>query len=255
MDAEPLYEEVAGLDLQSHTPEGGRSLLALADAEWHSMRAREANPYDAESCRLAMLAAAKQADFDSLRIWRSRALVRFAAIGWTEGVGAIVMSEAFSELARVNHDYAAGRTLDLIEPSPTAIAILDEIERFTQGPGSGHQLSPRSPSQASLKRLFHEKRGFLLLLRDQFEEARASYQRALAVAANERGKVKVNLALVLVDYLEALATRAPTCDGTGTSRLGTIAQQAGSDDVAEVAFRNADIMDAGGRALHPYEIL
>lgn len=77
-----------------------------------------------------------------------------------EGIAYIVMGEAFVELAQVNDGYSQGRTLDLIKPSGVGLGVLAELERFTVGQGSGFQLGPSAPSQAVLKRLIHEKRGF-----------------------------------------------------------------------------------------------
>ncbi len=255
MDAESLYDTIADLDTESHEEEHGRALLALAAEQWPALSSRKANAFDAETCRLVMLAAAKHDEFEALRLWRARALSRFTAVGWVEGVASILMSEAFTELSRENDFYAAGRTLDVIVPSATALAMLEEIERFTEGPGSGIELSRRSPSQASLRRLFHEKRGFLLLLAGDHQESRAAYERALAAAANERGKIKVRLGIELVDYSAALAAGGVLPSGDETRHLGGAASAAQSGDIAETATLNAGVMDSGGRALHPYEIL
>ena len=255
MDAEALYDVVADLDTKSHDPEVARKLITLADESLAEMSARDSDPYDAETCRLVMLAAAKLDEFELMRVWRSRALARFAEVGWVEGVGMIIMSEAFTELSRANRFYQAGRTIDVLITSPTALAMLDEMARFTEGPGSGFELAGRSPSQASLRRLYPEKRGFLLLLGEDFQASRASYEVALAAAANERGKVKVRLALLLVDYLGELAEGMPTSGGNETRRLGEQAAMVASSDLTEIAEHNAKVMDAGGRSLMPYEIL
>jgi hypothetical protein len=256
VDAEKLYAEVAQLFLEAHTGDGGTRLLAFVGDHWSDIAARPANPHDAEVCRLAMLAAAHAQDFGPVRLWRSRALARFSAIGWVEGVGSIIIGEAFVELARKNNDYTAGRTLDVIKSSDVALGVLAELERFTVGSGSGCRLGPGSPSQAVLKRLLHEKRGFLLLLSGDYDAARESYSRALeAAGTNRRGQVKVQLGRLLVDYLDAEDAQQHGHIAEETARLGREASEASSPDVAETAEVNAKVMREGGQALAPYEIL
>lgn len=244
------------LFVDAHTSAGAARLRALVDSEWPRVKEREANAEDAEVCRLAMLAAAHVQDYGAVRLWRARALARFAAIGWVEGTASIIMGEAFMELARVNDDYSRGRTLNLIQPSSVALGVLGELERFTVGQGSGFQLGPSSPSQAVLKRLYHEKRGFLLLLGGAYHEAGASYDRAYdAAGTHQRGQVKVRLGRFLVDYLAADNSDARGRIAQQTDLLRQEALGASSLDVAETAAANVQVMRRGGSELLPYEIL
>jgi hypothetical protein len=203
-----------------------------------------------------MLAAVQREDFSAVRLWRTRALARFTAIGWVEGVALLIMGEAFSELARVNDDYPAGRTLDLIRPSAVALGIISELERFTVGQGTEFRLGPSAPSQPVLRRLFHEKRGFLLLLDGDYDSARASYDKALVAAgSHQRGRVKVRLGRLLVDYVSLESDDGKDGIATETLELSQGARNASSTDVAEAAETNATVMREGGRNLLPYEIL
>lgn len=256
MNAEELYSRVYELSMDAHTTAGAARLHALVDAEWLTVSERSANAEDAEVCRLAMLAAVQTRDYGAVRLWRARALARFAAIGWVEGIAYIVMGEAFVELAQVNDGYSQGRTLDLIKPSGVGLGVLAELERFTVGQGSGFQLGPSAPSQAVLKRLIHEKRGFLLLLSGEYVEARAAYDLAYdAAGANRRGQIKVRLGRCLADYLAAGTAEQRERVAQQTELLGQEALEASSPDVAETAEINSNVMREGGLALVPYELL
>lgn len=256
MNAKELYSSVHELFVDAYTSAGAARLQALVDSEWPQVREREANAEDAEVCRLAMLAAAHMQNYGAVRLWRARALARFAAIGWVEGIASIIMGEAFVELARANDDYSRGRTLDLIKPSRVALGVLGELERFTVGRGSGFHLGPSSPSQAVLKRLYHEKRGFLLLLGGAYDEARASYDRACdAAGTHQRGQVKVRLGRCLVDYLAADNADARARIAQRTDLLRQEALGASSLDIAETAEINVQVMRQGGSELLAYEIL
>lgn len=251
-----LYAQVADLYLQAHNPEGRSTLIALVEAQWTAMAARHASPADAETCRLTMLAAAQGQDYTAARVWRARALARFASVGWTEGIGSILMGEAFIELGIANSDYPEGRTLDVIKPSRAALDIIDELEHFTVGPGSGIALGPSSPSQRVLRRLFHEKRGFLQLVLGDVEAARLSYDRALdAAAGHTRGQIKVRLGRLLVDYLAEANLGTPGSQADMTEELSRAAQDVQSLDLAETAAANAAVMREGSRRVTPYEIL
>ena len=87
-----------------------------------------ADKTDAETCRLAMLSAASLQRADDVSVWRTRALTGFALSGWTEGVGGIVMTEAFRVFARVNDYFPHGITFDVLKPSPVAELLIRELE-------------------------------------------------------------------------------------------------------------------------------
>lgn len=257
MDAPGLYAAVSEASVIAHTHDGAVAVVDLANDNWDDIARREANAEDAETCRLVALAAAQLEDFPALRLWRARALSRFAAIGWTEGVASILMGEAFAELARVNGDYPDGKTLDRLRASSVALGIFDEMERFAFGPGSGFRLGPGSPTRDVIKRFFHEKRGFLLLIGSTANRvaARRSYELALEAAQdNERGQVKVKLGLALIDYLESPSRSASEAIDR-TEELGKAALALGRQDLSDIAAMNVHVMRAGGDALHAYEIL
>lgn len=250
-----LYEAVCDLWLDAHTPEGGAELLEFANGNWEDLAERAPSPEDAEVCRLAMLAAVVTRDIQAASVWRVRALARFSALGWVEGVGTLIIGTAFGELARANGDYSNGQTFDNVIPSYTALAILEEARRFTVGPGSDFQLGPQSPTQSVLRRLFHEKRGFLCTLSGDFDEARASYAEALlAAAGSERGVIKVELGLALLEYLQAGAS-ADSELASQTMKLGERASRCGYQDLSVTANRSCEVMRRGGRHVLPYEIL
>ena len=231
----------------------------LADDHWPQMLERAANPHDAETCRLVYLAHLERDDRDLRAVdrWRTRALARFGLLGWREGVAAVMMSTVFVILAQDNDDYPAGTTLDVLRPSPDALDLLAELEPFTVGEGSGFRVGPRSPNPALIARFVHEKRGFLLLLAQRYDEAQASYRRAATAAlGSPRGELKVAAGAALVEYLSHL-------DGGGDLRESLAATRAAleqaraqhEDDIATTAGHNAAVIAAGGRDLRAYEIL
>lgn len=259
LDPQDLYDEVCKLFLLAHTADGAERLVRLADEQWPRLASRASTPQDAEMCRLTMLALVQQQAFAVARIWRARSMARFAQLGWVEGVGILLMGDAFVELARANDDYRAGRTLDVLRSSATALAVIDEVERIAYGEPSGFGLGPGSPTQPVLRRLAHEKRGFLLLIAGDLEAARTSYDRAYeAAGTHPRGRVKVTLGRLLVDYVAAADAADPTARlqlADDTERWGREAGAVGAADIAEVAEANAPVMRAGDRALLGYEIL
>ena len=115
---------------------------------------------------------------------------------------------------------------------------------------------PKFAEPEVLKRLYHEKRGFLLLLGGAYDEAAASYDRAYeAAGTHHRGLVKVRLGRCLVDYLAANSAEGRDRIGHKTDLLGQEALKASSPDVAQTAELNAEVMRRGGSKLIPYEIL
>ena len=241
----------------------GRDPAALLDmtssleGEYAAMARRAPSAADAETCRLAMLAAIGAGDHREADVWRARALARAAAVGWTAALGYLVMGEAFRVLARDNDAYSLGRTFDVIRPSSAAERIVDEVEVLVRASGPSFDLGPTAPSRELLERSVHEKRGFLLLLSGDLPRAREYYLLALeAVAGQVRGGIKVRLGLALVDYMESARSGSDaTATREATERLSREAADAGIRDLAATAARNAEVMTAGGRELEPYEIL
>lgn len=157
-----------------------------------------------------------------------------------------MMADAFTELAERNDDYAEGRTLDVLKPSDVALTALDEVERIAYGEPSGHALGPSSPSPAVLRRLVHEKRGFLLLLASDHAAALAAYDRALEEAGDHTcGQVKVGLGQLLVEYVAAADSPARAEIADHTEHLGREASLLGNADISEIAERNAASMRSG----------
>lgn len=247
---EEIYGQIADL-----APSGDpAAALRLGAAHWAEMSARDPNAHDAESCRLLSLAAFEQkpSDVVTAEVWRTRALARFALVGWHEGVATVLMGRALAELSRVNDDYADGATLDVIRGSEAALDHLNELELFLRIEPSGFSVGPRSPSQSVLARMLPEKKGLLLLALGRLGEARASYEEAAFVAkGNPRGEVKTRLGRALVDYMageERLAL-------TETRSAVELAQKMGEEDLVEIGQHNASAMERGGHDLRPYEIL
>ena len=256
LGAEVLYTEVCDLFLAAHMGEGAKRLIRLAEEQWQYVARRASNPHDAETCRLTMLALVQQQDFESARAWRARSMARFAQIGWFEGIGSLLIGEALAELARQNDGYANGRTLNVLVPSNIALAIMAEVERLGYGEPSDFALGPGSPSQAVLRRMVHEKQGFLLLVAGDHVSALAAYDRALEAAGDHpRGRIKVRLGRLLVENSTATEPDVRSRLAEETKRLGYEASKIGSVDVAEIAERNAAEMRRGGNALNAYEIL
>lgn len=234
-----------------------RAALDEVGREYPAMAARSPSAADAETCRLAMLMAAQAAAYAEADIWRARSLARAAAAGWSAGIGLLVITEAFRALRRENDDYPHGQTLDVLRPSETAERILDELQVLLAVPGDDPDLGHTAPTRPILRRFWHEKRGFFLLLSGRLADARESYRRAAEeVGEQRRGQIKVALGISLVDYIEALDAGADTSPAReATERLWREAADAGLLDLVGTAERNVGEMTMRGRGVSPYEIL
>jgi hypothetical protein len=231
-----------------------QELLRQVAEQWPAMTDR-VEPEDAETCRLAMLAASLggPAPAHEIALWRTRGLTRAALCGWTEGAGALIMSEAFRVLSAANDDYEQGRTIDVIRPSAQAYDMLQELGHIAAYPASGHDFGP---TPDVIRRFWHEKSGFMLCVADDLAAAAARYALAFETAqGNVRGALKVRAGALLVDYLIDLSGGG---DGAAQAEeTAGIAERAADDqpDVARDAQRNAAVMRERGRALQPYEML
>ena len=263
----PEPVELSPADLYSAVAEAGpardpKTALAIGTDQLDYLLARSATPEDAETCRLLMLTeyghGEDPARFARGAVWGARAMARFVSVGWDEGAASLMMGDAFRVLSVHNKDYPDGATIDRIAwPQDDApLSILREIEPFTHAPGSGIALGPSSPTPPLIRRFYHEKSGFMLLVARRFAEARAAYHAALDGELSTRGKIKVELGLALVDYVEAVETGgdpAPAADATDALR-----QQAREHDQVDLvrdAEHNLQGMRAGALTLWPYEIL
>lgn len=231
------------------------AVLRRVEAGWDEIRARPLNAEDAETCRQAMLAASRLGRYAEAVSWRVRATSRFVATGWQEGVMAVMMTEMFRALSLHNDHYPDGRTIDVIKPSRDAMSVLDELPPFGDGDGDGSRSA--GPDPAMISRFHHEKRGFLLMLERRWDEALASYTRALDfVAADPRGDVKVRAGRALVAYLADLEAGGDGREAAEeTARLVHVAKGIGAKDVEKAAEANVSAMRRGSRALEPYEML
>lgn len=255
-DATEFYSTIYDLFADAHKPDGATALLTYARPAWSEALSSPWTPESAEASRLAMLAAVHLEDYSEARLWKVRAMSGFTSVGWHEGIGALLMSEAFGELASANADFQNGKAIDAIRPSSYAIEIMREVVRFAGHPSSGIRLKPGSPTTQVLTRLVYEKLGFLELLDGRFQDSRASYRRALTEAGDHsRGRIKVQLGLALLDYLADSKDRDKGSQAEQTAALGSAAREAGIRDLADIAECNAAVMRSGDHALQPYEIL
>ncbi|WP_431818138.1 hypothetical protein [Gordonia jacobaea] len=255
MRPEQLYAIVAERFRTATEDETIRQVLEIVSVEWDTIRQRSATAEDAEACRLAMLLAVKL-NLPTVPVWKARAMSRYVAIGWQEGVGALLLSEALSVLARVNDDYSAGRHLDRVRPSAEALAILDELSHFTSQPGTTIKLGPGSPSPDLVARFMHENRGFLLLVADRLPDARDSFLRALAIAESPRGRLKCELWLTATEYLQHVDEGCSVDSYSAkTLTLRTQAHELNCLDLADTASFNASEMRKRSRHLLPYAIV
>lgn len=245
-DARTLYDQLA--EAWSSANPGTAHRLAVE--AWAAMSSRDPNKYDAESARLASIDAAR-IDSSQTMLWRMRALARYAAIGWHEGVGAIILSESFSVLSRENDDYPRGRRIDVVRGSTMALEILDEVGTLATRPSSGISVGPRSPSPQLLTRFFYERRALHLLLLRRLSEASEAYRLATEHAESERGRLRARAGAALVRYLEG--DREDARRATASVLLD--ATDSGDEDVAASAVANLAVMDADRDDLATYDIL
>lgn len=242
MNAAELFEVVADA--------APADALNVGHANWSSISGRDANAHDAETCRLLSLAAIV-ASPDEAETWRVRALVRYSAIGWHEGVAMCVMMQALSVLRRANGDYGAGTTLDVIQPSRRAEAILDEMTISMRSSPSDFKVGRRSPSESLVARSYHEKKALLRLVAQDYVAASDELRQARGASLNERGQVKVDAWSAVVSYLSGESDAGIL----EMQELRSRAEGAGFRDIAEIANRNLTTMRAGRRDLAPFEQL
>lgn len=229
----------------------------VADDAWPAMQQREPSIADAEACRIAQLSSAMAENHTATRLWRARSLARAVAVGWREGVAALIMSDAFTLLAQANDDYARGRTIDVMQPAPAARGVIEAV--LTALPNDQDASEPparTAPSLRSMRRMVEEKTGFLLLLEGAHAQARDAYARAAHWAeGRERDELKVALGAALVDYLDPRDDDEAADARVRTKSLAGRATAADIADLSATATHNAAVMAEGGKALRPYEIL
>lgn len=229
-------------------------VLRLVTDQWRGVAARTLCAEDAESCRQAMLAAGALQKYAVAGMWKARALARFAALDWREGVAAILMVDVFKVLAVAHEGYPEGTTFDVLRPCPEALAIMDELRPFAEQGGRPHDFGPDAEL---LTRFRYEKTGFLLAVAGRFDDAEQHYEQALKhVLAEPRGQVKVRAGLELVRYLRDLAQGGSgTVAFAATEALAADPLMRRFSDMAAIADVNVERMREGGRNVLPYELL
>lgn len=235
-----------------------REALRLGEAEWHAIEARPPKAEDAESCRLISLSAGVLQDFTSADLWRDRARSIGERIPWPELLAALDMAMAFKALAIRNDDYPRGRTLDVIQGSPEAVEIMQNLAPVAEGPGSGIQVTLRSPNVELIRRFVFEKAGSFQLALGDYDRAVQSFAKAVEAAEGPRGKLKARGGLALANYGRALLQNDDTAVVAALAETQDVAQQsdeAGEADVAATGTHNAEVMMRRGRDLLLYELL
>jgi hypothetical protein len=211
---------------------------------WSQIRKEPPSAETATLCRMAMQACARQQEYDLAFVWRARSLRLSVEAGWPNGVAAILVSEAFSILRGKLHSPPAR-----VE---AALQVIEEMKPLLEIATS----SDVGPSPSVLRRLYHEKRGFLLFLLGRYSEAERAYTRAARFCdEDERGRLKVIGGRALVRYL-----RDPSGVGRDRALRETtqIIEQARAGswlDVLEPAITNHRRIKRGSANLVPYETL
>ena len=231
------------------------ALVALAESEYGHLAERAPNPEDAETCRLTALSCIAELDTAAMVVWRARAFSRCAAIGWTCGVAALVMSDAFRILGMANNNYPGGHKLDVVHGDAQALAVIEELEVLLSVPDRVDV--PFGPNPRLVRRWHCEKRAFLLLVSRRYDEALAWYDAAAQhVEQGSRGSIRVQLGREQTRYLAAPAQGRDGTEPTAvTGELAAVAAAALQADIARLAGQNHELMLAGRVDLLPYEML
>lgn len=229
-------------------------VLRLLTDQWPAVASRSRCAEDAEGCRQAMLAAGALREYVVAGMWKARALARFAALDWHEGVAAILMVDVFKVLAVAHEGYPDGTGFDVLRPCPEALAIIDELRPFAEQGGRPYDFGPDAEL---LTRFLHEKAGFLLAVAGRFDAAEECYEQALQhVFAEPRGQMKVRAGLELVRYLrdvEEGGSGAAAAAATATVAADPLMRR--FSDIAAIADANVERMREGRRDVLPYELL
>lgn len=265
-EAAQLLSDVQEI-LDAHRPD---QVLELVEERWLEVQARDACREDAETCRLAMIAAYQLAEeavklpknhrrgawrvdqYHAGALWRVRSLARAAGCGWIDGVMAIVMSEALRLQSGANGDGCRPGDVGYVVREE-AFAILAEMEPYVGSRGSDGIYKP-CPSFTG--RQMHEKRAFLEAARGRWDEAVDGYERALEyVSSDRRGRVKVALNLSQVHYLRTQDASRRRAEAERTFELAGRAAEERQHELAQKAFENARRMQRGAEELLTYEVL
>lgn len=248
-----------------------KKLLALVEAEWAAMQQREPCREDAETCRLAMVAAYQRAEDEVAKlaknsraelhrvdvyyeglVWRMRCLARAAACNWVDGIMALIMSEALRVQSFANNTVRRPGA-EGYEVREEALEILAEMEPFIGLAGAEGIYQP-SPSFTG--RQFHEKMAFLNASQGRWVDAITGFTKALDyVTEDRRGQIKVDLNLQQARYRGSTDPDVRTDAIERTQELGKLAVALEQLELAQKAFENVRRMEDGEEELVLYEVL
>lgn len=238
------------------------ALFRLARDNWPAAVDEDLPEGISEVCRYAFIRSVQTNRIDQ-HLWRARALTAAVITGARDTAAGLLLQAFFVEIdvtvKREQAGYEHGFHM--------ARLILDEMTRL---------LPADAPRWAELfDRLYHEKRGFALLMEGTgggrpspeglvlLGEAETDYLSALAASGGDvRGMLKVRGGIALVRYLRlAHAPADVVAESKGpfleeTRAVNSSAAVAGHRDVADWAATNADVMDWGKFVgWTPYEVV
>ena len=169
--AADLYE--AGAD---------EELMALASQLWPADLEATLPAGVSEVCRFARLAARRTGNYVQQEVWTARALAAASLTAYQHSTGGLLLSSFFGLVEEGAYDQAR--------------AILDEMARLIDDGFQGH------PPAAVMRRMYHEKRTYSLLVEGSYADAAQSYSRALEhCEGQDRAELKVRGGLALAHYL------------------------------------------------------
>jgi tetratricopeptide (TPR) repeat protein len=186
----------------------------------------------AECCRLASLSLLKTGDSQAVPLWRARAIAVAYKSGSSNSLAATLFSMFFQLLDYGDYEGAEG--------------VLREVDRLT-AEGDDYQV----PGRDVMRRTYHEKSGYMLFLRGQYEDSIGRYERALQDSGQDRrGACKVRGGLANAKFmLRSVAAAVELAQGVlDEARLNDWREE------AEAAEHNLNQMRSGTHDLRPYEV-
>ena len=129
---------------------------------------------------------------------------------------------------------------------------------IAEGPGTGIQVTPRSPSIQLIRRFLFEKAGSFQLALGDDDSAAESFRQATAAAEGPRGSMKAHGGLAIANYRRGLVADDETAVEQAfrdTRNIERLADDSGESDVAAIAAHNGAVMGRRGQDLLLYEIL
>ena len=238
------------------------ALFQLARDNWPLSVDQDLPEGISEVCRYAFIRSVQTNQIDQ-HLWRARALTAAVISGARDTAAGLLLQAFFVAIDITVRREQAGYEHGF----RTAREILDEMTRL---------LPADAPRWDELfDRLYHEKRGFALLMEATdggcpspegivlLGEAETDYLSALAASSGDaRGMLKVRGGIALVRYLRlahdpadvVAESKAPFVEETRAVRSSAAA--ASHSDVARWAALNAEVMDRGEFVgWTPYEVV